>query len=344
MSHPFEVPERDLVDRLDQLVDVTFNDLQSQFLVLPRGSAFLEYDDFQTAYETLKSRTRAFEEFNVERVWAALESDALVFVVIRTILGFSPPEWADIAGSQAGVAIPQGAARTLDRRVRDERRMFSRDGFIETAAGRRLRTLVEVAVRLITQGAPPQPEGMTHRLAKADTAGGLPDVQNAARFHVPYAVVLYERYLGRPFASHRDSVSELVGDLMESAIEQQLLNGNVTYRKMGRAERVAGFDQAPDFLVPTELSPAVAIEAKLTNDDGTARDKVTRLVHLAEIRDARERAGEPSFEVVACIDGRGFGVRRQDIRRLITATRGKVFTLATLDRLIEETRLREFAS
>lgn len=37
--------------------------------------------------------------------------------------------------------------------------------------------------------------------------------------HIPYAVLLYEHYLGRPFASHRDGVSELVGDVMESAIE-----------------------------------------------------------------------------------------------------------------------------
>ena len=157
-------------------------------------------------------------------------------------------------------------------------------------------------------------------------------------------MLLYERYLGRPYASHRDSVSELIGDLMENAIEEHLESRNITYRKTGRAERIEGFDQAPDFFVPTEFAPAVIIEAKLTNDDGTARDKVTRLVHLAEIRDARKRAGVPSFEVVACIDGRGFGVRRQDMRRLIEATQGKVFTLATLDRLVQATRLEEFAS
>ena len=29
----------------------------------------------------------------------------------------------------------------------------------------------------------------------------------------PYSILLYERFLGRPFAAHRDSVSELVGSL-----------------------------------------------------------------------------------------------------------------------------------
>ena len=36
---------------------------------------------------------------------------------------------------------------------------------------------------------------------------------------VPYAMVLYERFLGRPFTGHRDSVSELVRDVVEAAIE-----------------------------------------------------------------------------------------------------------------------------
>ena len=33
---------------------------------------------------------------------------------------------------------------------------------------------------------------------------------------------------------------------------------------------------------------------------------------------------QPAFEVVACIDGRGFGVRREDMRNLLLITEGKV--------------------
>jgi hypothetical protein len=47
-------------------------------------------------------------------------------------------------------------------------------------------------------------------------------------------------------------------------------------------------------------------------------------------------------KVIACIHGRGFGVRREDMKKMILATRGKVFTVKTLDRLIECTRLREY--
>ena len=52
--------------------------------------------------------------------------------------------------------------------------------------------------------------------------------------------------------------------------------------------------------------------------------------------------GQPKYEVVACIGGRGFGVRREDMKKMLLATRGKVFTLKTMDRLVECSRLKEF--
>jgi hypothetical protein len=50
----------------------------------------------------------------------------------------------------------------------------------------------------------------------------------------------------------------------------------------------------------------------------------------------------PKFEVIACIAGRGFDVPKEDMKKLLLATRGKVFTLRTLDARIPHTRLREF--
>jgi hypothetical protein len=60
------------------------------------------------------------------------------------------------------------------------------------------------------------------------------------------------------------------------------------------------------------------------------------------MRDKRLREGRAGFQLVACVDGRGFGVRRQDMRDMLVATKGKLFTLATLDRLVEYTRIKEF--
>lgn len=207
----------------------------------------------------------------------------------------------------------------------------------------RSRALVEAAVLSIAEGAGEAGNvEFLHRLAKMDTEHGLESLRHVAAQHVPYAVLLYERYLGRPFASHRDSVSERVGNVMEDAIEDILATANISFRKTGRAERIPGFEQAPDFFIPDEVSPRVLIEAKITGDDGTARDKVARILRLASMRDERVRAGRQGFELVVCIDGRGFGTRRQDMRDMLTATQGKVFTLNTLDRLVAHTGISAF--
>lgn len=99
------------------------------------------------------------------------------------------------------------------------------------------------------------------------------------------------------------------------------------------------------FIIPSEFNPRVVIEAKITEDDGTARDKVTRVQHLGSLSlDGVPPDGPPRFEVIACIAGRGFGVRREDMKKLILATRGKVFTLQNLDRLVECSGLAGFKS
>ena len=343
MQRPFEVSTAFLSEHLDEMVDVTFTDLQSQFLVLPKGSGFVDYANFQRAYEVLKKRTAAFVDLSEETVWAALREDSLTLLVLRTILGFTPPEWADIARSERGSDVSQGYARGLDSDVRSNRQLFARlTRPRDEVRLARTEALVSVAIEYLRRGAPGASIDTVHRLAKIDTDSGLASLQHVASFDVPYAVLLYERYLGRPFASHRDSVSELIGDVMESAIEERLARSGVSFRKTRRAERVPGFEQAPDFFIPDELNPAVVIEAKITGDDGTARDKATRIVTLAEMSERRAREGGRSFQVVACIDGRGFGVRREDMRRVLLRTAGKVFTLATLDQLIPNTDIAQF--
>jgi hypothetical protein len=195
---------------------------------------------------------------------------------------------------------------------------------------------------MLAEGVPEVEDDQLHRLNKADTKQGLASLQSLAGMGVPYAMLLYERFLGRPFAGHRDSVSELVGDSLESAIEDVLAKAGISYRKTKRAERIEGFDQSPDFIIPSEFNPQVIIEAKITEDDGTARDKATRIQHLGELSLAGQPADKPKYEVIACIGGRGFGVRREDMKKMILATRGKVFTLKTLDQLVEHSRLKEF--
>jgi hypothetical protein len=295
---------------------------------------------FAKGYEALKQTTRGFRDLSPEAVFETVCRVPVTLIVLRAMLGFTPPEWAYVTIQRTNVEVPQGAARTLDRTVRLKplTPMGAKGGITE----QRLRAMVTTACELLAEGAQQAP-GILHRLDKADTREGLASLQPVADLGVPYAMVLYERFLGRPFAGHRDSVSELVGDVLEAAIEAALVDAGISFRKTKRAEKVVGFDQTPDFIIPDEFNPQIVIEAKITEDDGTARDKVTRILHLGTLSmQGRQPQEPPRFEVIACIAGRGFKVRREDMRRLLEATRGKVFTLRNLKQLVDCTRLREF--
>ena len=340
MPFPFEVSFEEVEADLDTFVDAVFGALQSEFLTLPKGEGFVEYPAFEHAYEALKRATNGFRTLTPEAAIDAVYRAPIALIVLRTMLGFTPPEWAEVTTRQSDVTVTQNAARTLDRRVR---LMPSKRLIPSGATDRRLRALITTACQLLSEGAPDRPEGLLHRLDKADTKHGLVSLQPLAELGVPYAVLLYERLLGRPFAGHRDSVSELIGDVMETAIEGVLSRAGISSRKTKRAEKVAGFDQAPDFIVPDEFNPQIVIEAKIAEDDGTARDKVTRIQHLSSLsRRGRALTDPPCFDVIACIGGRGFKIRREDMKKLLLSTRGRVFTLQNLDRLVDNTRLAEF--
>ena len=339
MKYPFEVSLHEIEANPEPYVDAIFSSLESEFLVLPKGDDFLDYPQFERAYEMLKRATNGFDHLQNETVLATVHQLPLTLTVLRTMLGFTPPEWAYVAARRTGVEISQNFARSIDRKIRAN--PFSPLRLTKITAPR-VEALVTVACELLSIPAPQTEEDKIHRLQKADSQEGLITIRSLSRLGVPYAMLLYERFLGRPFAGHRDSVSELVGNLLESAIAKVLDQYGIDSRQPKRAEKIAGFDQTPDFIVPDEYNPQVVIEAKVTEDDGTARDKVTRVQHLDTISRQGSPSGRPRFEVIACIAGRGFGVRREDMKQLLLATRGKVFTLQTLDQLVTQTRLGEF--
>lgn len=360
-DRPFELALDELETRLEEMVDATFSDLVSEFLLMPIGSGFIQYPEFRDAYESLKRHTKAFEAYTYDSVKSAIIDNSRALCVIRSILGLTAPEWAELARSELDSNITQNAARSLDKKCKEDTQYVSNllakyQTRINQAKAKnktapkppisleRLDALIEIAVKYISKGAPEEQTGFVHRLSKFDTVKGLESLRYSSQENVPYAVLLYERYLGRPFAAHRDAVSELVGEVMENAVEKQLRKAGVSYRKTGRAERIPGFGQAPDFCIPDEINPAVIIEAKITSDDGTARDKVARIKELETQRNEHVANGGSKYEVVACIDGRGFRERREDMRQLLLRLNGKVFTTASLSNLTNHTRIKEFVT
>lgn len=337
--YPFEASFEDIQKNPDSFVDAIFASLESEFLVMPKGAGFIEYPIFERGYEALKTSTVGFTELKPGKLLQTFESLPISAVVLRTMLGFTPPEWAYVTTQRTNISVSQGFVRSLDRKIRMAPETPLK---IAGTSRQRVEALLKTACLMLAENVPGVNDDQLHRLNKADTRRGVETIKNLAAMGVPYAMLLYERFLGRPFAGHRDSVSELVGDSLESAIEDILSNARISFRKTKRAERIEGFDQTPDFIVPSEFNPQVIIEAKITEDDGTARDKVTRIQHLGELSLAGRPKDNPKYEVIACIGGRGFGVRREDMKKMILSTRGKVFTLKTLNRLIDRTRLKEF--
>jgi hypothetical protein len=333
----FEASLEELSNNLDTYADLFAADLQSFFFVMPKGDDFLSFARFREAYLALAESTESFATLTTANIEAAVRRDALAFVVIRTILGLSPPELAYIARTTTGATIDQSVARRLDKRARQGQPLF---GSIRPETEVQVRALIGAAVSALTGERVRQAVNTLHRLDKVDTRDGITSIREAATHGVAYEELLYERYLGRPFATHRDAVSEKVGDVLEDAIARHLQERGIAFHKTAVAERFGDMDQAPDFLIPDSMCPKVVVEAKVAEDDGTARDKVTRVQHLAELRDARVRQGAAGFELIACVDGRGFGVRREDIKKLLAATHGKVFALCHVDQIVNCSSLR----
>ena len=335
----FEVSFERLQSDVDEYVERVFRALESDFLVMPRGEGFIGFDAFVKGYEAIRAATGGFERIDVDSLFEAVCRAPIGLVVLRTILGLSPPEWSDVTTLTCGVAIGQGFARSLDRGIRRNPEAEIGHTPLQEA---RIRALVHTACELLTRPAPATGDDRVHRLDKVDTRLGQQSLVGVASGGVDYPSLLYERFLGRPFASHRDSVSELVGGALEDKIERELIDAEVPYFRTKRAESLEGWQQNPDFFCPSSQNPIALIEAKMTQDDGTARDKVARIIRLAEMRNGRERNGLASFEVIACIAGRGFGVRRTDMKSLLLATRGLVFTMSQVDQLTMHTSLRQY--
>ena len=110
MPFPFEVPFGQVEADLDTYVDAIFACLQSEFLTLPKGEGFVEYPVFEQGYEELKRVTGDFRDAPPETVLEAIYRVPMAFIVLRTILGFTPPEWAYVARQRTGIELTQSAS------------------------------------------------------------------------------------------------------------------------------------------------------------------------------------------------------------------------------------------
>ena len=119
-TYPFEVALDEILRKPDHYVDAVFSCLESEFLTMPKGTGFVDYTLFERGYEALKSATSGFSELTPEKMFPVAVAEPIVIIVLRTMLGFTPPEWGYLATQRTGVNVAQGFVRSLDRKVRME--------------------------------------------------------------------------------------------------------------------------------------------------------------------------------------------------------------------------------
>ena len=327
--------------------NAVFDTLQSFFIEMPRGNSFCEREDFERGYEAFRQETRDGADLSGDGVLRAIAKEPRAWTVLRSIVGLSPGEAVWVALKEAekqGIflePVKQADARDLDAAARRGERLVFGEGEARRAYERKrdqmVRTIVPFLADVLRTPCPSVPENKVHRFDKIDTKEGQASVQRLLEAGtVPYSELLYERMLGRPYATHRDSVSDIVGKLIESAVQELLTEHQIDGRATRYREAVPGFKQAPDFLVPSDPDlTEVIIEAKLTEDDGTARDKAARLQSLRGYEDERPDA-ERRRQIITVIDGRGFSHRPRDLQRILEASDGHVYTLEQLPELVAE--------
>ena len=165
-TYPFEAPFDEVRKDPERYVDAVFSCLESEFLVMPKGIGFVEYPVFERGYEALKAATKGFSQLDPVKVLSVTLVEPISIVVLRTMLGFTPPEWGYVTTQRSGVSVTQGFVRSLDRKVRKGPEIpLTTDGIAMDG----LRPWWKLLVKCSSEGVPPVEEGQLHRLNKADT-------------------------------------------------------------------------------------------------------------------------------------------------------------------------------
>jgi hypothetical protein len=185
---------------------------------------------------------------------------------------------------------------------------------------------------------PRPPAGLLAKQQKPDTAHGWDSVRQFASNGVPFSTFLHQRHYGGAFRQLLDATSTMRGNLIEDAVDSLFMANQISFIRTGsrnQGEVARRFEvrvtPAPDFVVFDSAGTLKALlECKGTNDGGTARDKALRFERLRE--ESIRLGGIPLFAVLG---GMGWARVNDALGPVIRDTDGRVFTLATLESMME---------
>jgi len=285
-----------------------------------------EHTSFREIYQRVLERTEGFSSVDDGNVAAILVDYPPSLLVFRSIAALSLDEVSLLLRETQGLSLSKDQMREfeLGREVgkADVQRWNKASGplakIICDAIGGNLLELPHTAPKTLFRD----------RKDKTDTRQGWRGVRVTAEHGVPYWELLYQRYVGGFFRQAMDASSSIKGDILEVAIVHLLNTNHVPFYRTRPREKIPSWEQAPDFLLPNRENPTLALEAKLAEDGGTARDKAARVERFCI--EARKKGVLP----IAVIDGKGF-YRLNDVTApILKNTRGETYTLKTLERLL----------
>ena len=64
-KRPFELDPHELAEKLEEMVEITVSDLQSEFLLMPIGPAYINYEDFRDYLRGLSRNSLGVQRYDI---------------------------------------------------------------------------------------------------------------------------------------------------------------------------------------------------------------------------------------------------------------------------------------
>ncbi len=304
---------------------------------------FYETEHFYQAYDAADRETDGFQRVSEEHLAEILLVYPGALLVFRTLLGLTKEEFAH---SSLLAAAPHDLAPLSASQVdtMDRTSCLTPSRPIGPAALARARRQAAIAAKTIVEVMSgglfgEAPTGLHSKQQKPDTARGWDSVRRFATGGVPLKTFLHQRHYGGAFRQVLDATSSRRGDLIEDAVEALFTANGISFVRTGshnQADIARRFEvhvtPAPDFVVfdSADNSLKAMLECKGTNNGGTARDKALRFSRLRA--EAMRLGGVP---LIAVLGGIGWTRINDALGPVIRDTDGRVFTLSTLNSMLE---------
>lgn len=310
--------------------------LSPSFHMIPWDTKqLLQEDEFAAIYDRVMELLPDFADATPERVAEVLRAEPRSLVLFRMIMAYTPNQVSYMLRQEFGLRLSGDSLDAIEKQgVKGGTALATRWHAACPSLGSLIFRAVTGHLLAFREGV--EVDKFRRLTDKADTRKEWESVADAAKQGVTYSALLYQRYVGSVFGQAVNASSSIKADLLEGPVERLLQEHRVPYYRVGAREKVAGWEQAPDFFVPDRDEPSVVIEAKVAEDGGTARDKASRIERLSRAAYAR------NVTLISVVDGLGFHRINDVLAPILGNSKGLVYTYKNLPEIMQVPVLKAF--